>query len=556
MTEIVAKRKWRYPMAYERSYAKYLTAYVERKMKTVKIFLPDMVGAVQASGKADNIGLVLDRINLSTESAEQMTRVMKSIFGQVERYSKNEFDAITKSVFGVPLDAVAAVKQDAAVDPQELERLWVDENLDLIKSIDADTLARIKRAMNDAITDNVDSGQLTKYLIKKLQDIANIERNRAALIGTDQVGKLNGRITQYQQEHAGLTSYIWETCHDERVRRAHRLRAGHRYYWSNPPPDGHPGMPIRCRCVALPVIDIDKVPIRTIRGTFVYVTAETVPSLKAPDNNSQDLETNTSVLKAAMPEDDYKAYTKMIQARPDIAKLYNTAGNPDSIAQAPSTNIGRYYDSIKRIEYRFGRPEHVKKGMSKYSTVAHEHGHYFDHRLQYDGLTHKEMDALAKAINPDWIKFKHRASNSDQFLKAIREDMPGLKEFWDSHEWMTTNMAEDLSSVEIQDTIDGLFPEITPWWGHSEKYWNRGFAAVEGYEAYKDLKKAYQQLGFKVTRKEQVKRIYRQYEAASETWAEIMSAATVNPKSLEWYKKYMPHTYKAFCDIIKAVETK
>ena len=166
------------------------------------------------------------------------------------------------------------------------------------------------------------------------------------------------------------------------------------------------------------------------------------------------------------------------------------------------------------------------------------------------------MDTLAKAINPDWVKFKHRASNSDKFLKAIREDMPGLKDFWDSHGWMTTNMAEDLSSAEIQDTIDGLFPEITPWWGHSAKYWNRGFAAVEGYEAYKDLKKAYQQLGFKVTRKEQVKRIYRQYEAASETWAEIMSAATVNPKSLEWFKKYMPHTYKAFCDIIKAVKTK
>lgn len=193
--------------------------------------------------------------------------------------------------------------------------------------------------------------------------------------------------------------------------------------------------------------------------------------------------------------------------------------------------------------------------MSKYSTVAHEHGHYFDHRLQYDGLTHKEMDALAKAINPDWIKFKHRASNSDQFLKAIREDMPGLEKAFTGEE-MLKKCWEDFSSAEIQDTIDGLFPDITLWWGHKAKYWNRGFAAVEGYEAYKDLKKAYQQLGFKVTRKEQVKRIYRQYEAASETWAEIMSAATVNPKSLEWYKKYMPHTYKAFCDIIKAVETK
>lgn len=542
-------------MAYERSYAKYLTAYVERKMKTIKIFLPDMVGAVQASGKADNIGLVLDRINLSTESAEQMTRVMKSIFGQVERYSKNEFDAITKSVFGVPLDAVAAVKQDAAVDPQELERLWVDENLDLIKSIDADTLSRIKRAMNDAITDNVDSGQLTKYLIKKLQDIANIERNRAALIGTDQVGKLNGRITQYQQEHAGLTSYIWETCHDERVRRAHRLRAGHRYYWSNPPPDGHPGMPIRCRCVALPVIDIDKVPIRTIRGSFVYVTAETVPSLKAPDNNGADLQASMSKLKETMSEADYAEYTRLIQERPDIAKLYNTAGNPDSVVLIHSGN-SCYSDYWKRIEYKFEHPEHIRKGVSKYATVAHEHGHYFDHRLEYGGLTHKEMDALRKAVNMNLAHLRQRASNSDQFLKALRDDMPGLKSFWDSRKWLELNMGSDYTSIELQDAIDGLFDEITTWWGHARKYWNRNFASIEQYKKYKDVKATYQGMGFDVTRKAQVKEIYRQYEAASETWAEITSAATVNPKSLEWFKKYMPHTYKAYFDIIKAVKTK
>ena len=129
---------------------------------------------------------------------------------------------------------------DAALDPADLERLWVDQNLDLIKSIDADTMARIKKAMNEAIVRNIDSGELTEYLVDQLQEIVRIERNRAVLIGTDQVGKLNGRITQYQQQRAGLTSYIWETAHDSRVRDSHQARQGRRYYWSNPPGDGHP----------------------------------------------------------------------------------------------------------------------------------------------------------------------------------------------------------------------------------------------------------------------------------------------------------------------------
>ena len=45
----------------------------------------------------------MDRIGLSVESAEQLTRAIHRVYDQVERYSKGQFDAIMKSVFGVPL---------------------------------------------------------------------------------------------------------------------------------------------------------------------------------------------------------------------------------------------------------------------------------------------------------------------------------------------------------------------------------------------------------------------------------------------------------------------
>lgn len=273
MTEIVAKRKWRYPLSYERSYAKLLRDYVRRKCKVVQAFLPELQDALQSPSAVNaRIEIVLDGIEKAVENAETMTNSIQHIFDLVSRYNQTEFDAITKSLFGAPLSGSqppAGIHQDADID--DLKDMWVNQNLDLIKSIDQQTLQRLKQAMNDAIINNVNSRLLMKYLVDELQKIAGLEESRAVLIGTDQVGKLNGMLSRYRQEHAGIDSYIWETCHDSRVRPSHADRQGHKYKWSSPPPGGHPGMPIRCRCVALPVIDLDKIPIRAKSGSFYKI---------------------------------------------------------------------------------------------------------------------------------------------------------------------------------------------------------------------------------------------------------------------------------------------
>lgn len=273
MTEIIAKRKWRYPLSYERSYAKLLRDYVRRKCKVIQAFLPELQDAVQSPSAVNaRIEIVLDGIEKAVENAETMTNSIQHIFDLVSRYNQTEFDAITKSLFGAPLSGSqppAGIHQDAEID--DLKEMWVNQNLDLIKSIDQQTLQRLKQAMTDAILNNVDKRLPMKYLVDELQRIAGLEESRAVLIGTDQVGKLNGMLSRYRQENAGIDSYIWETCHDSRVRPSHADRQGHKYKWSSPPPGGHPGMPIRCRCVALPVIDLDKIPIRPKNQSYVTV---------------------------------------------------------------------------------------------------------------------------------------------------------------------------------------------------------------------------------------------------------------------------------------------
>lgn len=288
--KVVAKRIWRYPVSLERQYAKQLTGYVRQKVAVIKDHQQEIIDLVQLySVNLDDaelmeeasirIDILLDQIERDMEPADSLTRIMNNMADAVERYNKAEFYAITKSLFGFPLRE--PIKQltrtdermDATLDEDiaTLKMTWVRQNLALIKSIDDETMRKIEDVMMERIIETKDAGIPTKYLIQDIQHIARVELNRATLIGVDQIGKLNGRMTQYQQEHVGITEYRWRTSEDSRVRPAHQVRNGKIYKWSNPPPDGHPGQPIRCRCVALPVIDLGTIPIRLKDGSFKYV---------------------------------------------------------------------------------------------------------------------------------------------------------------------------------------------------------------------------------------------------------------------------------------------
>lgn len=551
MTEIVAKRKWRYPLSYERSYAKLLRDYVRRKCKVIQAFLPELQDAVQSPSAVNaRIEIVLDGIEKAVENAETMTNSIQHIFDLVSRYNQTEFDAIMKSLFGTTLGGVPqqpfSVRQDAEID--DLKEMWVSQNLDLIKSIDQQTLQRLKQAMTDAILNNVDKGLLTKYLTEELQKIANLEENRAVLIGTDQVGKLNGTLSRYRQENAGIESYIWETCHDSRVRPSHADRQGHKYTWSNPPPGGHPGMPIRCRCVALPVIDVDKIPIRAKSGAFIYtINVVQIP----PESDKINIESMTTKLKVTMPDGEYQEYLKLVQSNKDIERLYTKADEVDNISRTKYG--GSYSPALNRIEWSYPDPHYINNGVHKFSTLAHEYGHYFDARLTYQGVTHQELNAVNGIITHEWARIPIKASSSDKFLQAIRKDMPDLKKKCENTAFRTT-LRDDDSSSGLQDAIDGLFPNSRIGWGHGEKYYNRKYKRINDSGDYKALKDALKKLGFDVSRKSDVMQIVRQYEAASEIWANLSSGVTVGSKELHWFKEYMPHTYRAYLDIIEGAD--
>jgi len=172
-------------------------------------------------------------------------------------------DIIASSEAQMALTAQAKLKQ--------MEEIWVRENLDLIGSLEAETLRKLRDELTRLIADGVPEDEIEERLIAFLNKQLEVETNRAVLIGSDQVGKLNGRLMEYWQRSAGIKEYRWQTMMDSRVRPLHAERQGMIFQWDKPPSDGHPGMAVRCRCVADPVISLDEYGVEPIAKTYIYV---------------------------------------------------------------------------------------------------------------------------------------------------------------------------------------------------------------------------------------------------------------------------------------------
>jgi SPP1 gp7 family putative phage head morphogenesis protein len=129
----------------------------------------------------------------------------------------------------------------------------ITDNINLIKSIPAELLPEVEDEYRGIITDK---GFDQKEILDMLTRRFSVATNRATLIATDQVGKTIGALDRTRQTQAKVTHFVWRTSEDSAVRSSHAVLDGRVFTWSSPPSIGIPGQPIRCRCVALPKIDV------------------------------------------------------------------------------------------------------------------------------------------------------------------------------------------------------------------------------------------------------------------------------------------------------------
>lgn len=183
-------------------------------------------------------------VGLTSIAQNTVDRILKL---ESQRHT-GAFMATAKRALGIDLGGV--VKQE---DIAGLLRLKSAQNAALIKGLSDDMVKRVSQA----VYDNLVAGNSQKTLRKELTKQFGFADNRAKLIAQNEMSSLNADLNRFRHEQAGITEYIWTTSRDERVRSLHRSLEGKKYAYGQPTgAEGGlpPGKPIRCRCIAIAVV--------------------------------------------------------------------------------------------------------------------------------------------------------------------------------------------------------------------------------------------------------------------------------------------------------------
>ena len=266
---IYPKVKIQYPMSLEREYARELVKYVRKVRGICKRHIPNMVdaamwNAIHADDWTEEQTEEIDK-DITAEEEAAIMAIILAMFNRVKTFNRRQQEAIFRSVFS------ATPKEISKEDYEKIKQIWVNQNIELIHSIDRRTLESIRYTLSENIIRAVDRRMLVEELTESIMHMADVNEKRAALIACDQVGKLNSQLAQLEQMNQDVDSYIWVTMKDNRVRPTHREREGKRFYWDSPPSGGHPGWAIGCRCTALGCYDTDKIRLQPKAGTYKIV---------------------------------------------------------------------------------------------------------------------------------------------------------------------------------------------------------------------------------------------------------------------------------------------
>lgn len=266
---IYPKVKIQYPMSLEREYARELIKYVRKVRDICKQHIPAMVDAAMwnAIHADDWTEEQTEEINkdITAEEEAAIMAIILAMFNRVKTFNRRQQEKIFRSVFG------ATAAEISKEDYEKIRQIWVNQNIELIRSIDRRTLESIRYTLSENIIRAVDRKMLVEELTESIMHMAEVNEKRAALIACDQVGKLNSQLAQVEQMNQGVKKYKWQTMEDDRVRAQHKSYNRKDFSWSEPPDGGHPGWAIRCRCVAIPLYDTDKIGLQPKAGTHKIV---------------------------------------------------------------------------------------------------------------------------------------------------------------------------------------------------------------------------------------------------------------------------------------------
>ena len=542
----------------------------------------DHIAVLMGRTDSENLQSIVYQLNYQKALKTQINGILDNLasnqYTTISEYLancyENGFIGTMYDIHGQGIPLLFPLNQDLVVRAVQNEAQLVDafydylgEDVNLLKKRVANNISRgmAQGSSYAEIARNIERGMIGDY--SKVSGGAMYDAYRIARTEGHRITNAATHDAQVKAKDAGADVVKqWDAAMDRRTRKSHARVDGEIREIDDTFSNGlmYPGDSagsaaevINCRCACLQrakwALDDDELQMLEARAKFFgldktenfedfkqkYLTAaDKVAAQKA------DVSATTQKLSASMDKADYEEYRKLVEGNPDIAKLYSKADQISNIS--PSASNGYYQPSSNSIVYSYPQQRYIDNGMSKYETLAHEYGHFFDVMVKYSTTSYKEADALNAVCK--YSKIKKAASTSDEFLSAMRADKKYIKSI------LTAEVKADLkahdASCGVQDAIDGLFG-VRIGWGHGDKYYNRKYSHMKQLGDEKAAKGAYLALGMDASNQAKVQAIVRNYETASELWANMMSAETTGGEALEYIKKFFPETYKTFVEIIK-----
>ena len=276
---VKSKVRTRYKENLEREYQRLIDAYFALLVSIIKQHLKPLlsVPTFNQDGKTafradDRKSDFLNYIKSAFKSAERDLRKKEQDFGLSKRIKKvaeiegklsdREWKRVVKNTLGID---IRSDYYSGDFYRSQLQK-WSEENADLISTLPQDALSEMQNIVEDGFT----SGRSIRDITKDMQKRFDVSRSKAKFWATDQLSKLNAELAKQQQTECGVEEYIWSTSGDQRVRERHRELNGKKFRWDDPPivdertgRRAHPGEDYRCRCVALPVFNLETIDLPT-----------------------------------------------------------------------------------------------------------------------------------------------------------------------------------------------------------------------------------------------------------------------------------------------------
>ena len=376
---------------------------------------------------------------------------LSNVADDAKKYGDKEFEkAINKGINVNPPIASAWWN--------DMKKSWAEDNYTLIVSNAKNYVSKINTLVEQAIV-NGKSPKILKDEIKKATQ--GLSDKHCKLLARDQMGKLNGQITQNQMQELGLDLYVWSTAYDDRVRDSHALMEGllcrwddasvcsydNGKTWVNRPAGAvqlHPGQDIQCRCVALSFFpelqaEVEGVPMKEITEDLPPIEQNEIPVDVAESFYSDGVETKN---------ENFKSYIMNVFEHTDV----KYAGVMNKLASEHKRSVS-FIDNPKKTSYFSPSLQKVFiTSLENKETLRHEMGHFLDYAMGETKTIHLKNTSYTQ-------KEKLSFSLTSDFTKAYEKEVKGMvKKLYSDSKQMGI---EANSSFTLARYLTRKYPDMT-----------------------------------------------------------------------------------------------